>query len=443
MDVTIVFQKLWEAVNARSSDGTRKYRYIILTGSSRSSKTHSILQLHHLQSLTNRWRTSIWRETKKDTKDTVLADFRKALPSMVNYESISFNKTESIFSYPNGATIEIAGGDDDIKVHGFQGDVAHFNEPYGISKETFDQIDMRTSEYVIIDWNPRQDHWIDIISKLDNAIVIHSTFKDNPFVPEQQKLKILSYQPVKLSKAVIDGLITESEALNYDFNKNVKQIPEKELKELKRCVYNDKNAISNDYDWMVYGLGLKAENPRKIHHNFKPITLAEYEAINEREYMGLDFGFANPTAFVKMKYDGDRTFYIKPCLYMPMNSMRAPLGEILLSVGAIHGNVTLGWADSADREPGSEVSLINELRQNYDLNFYPTQKPTYKARFASMKNARFYFVDDAQFENELNNYQYEYINGIPTEKPVKKNDHYMNAVEYCYWGIKEYLGINY
>ena len=24
---------------------------------------------------------------------------------------------------------------------------------------------------------------------------------------------------------------------------------------------------------------------------------------------------------------------------------------------------------------------------------------------------------------------------------IKKNDHYMNAVEYCIWGIKEYLDI--
>ena len=155
----------------------------------------------------------------------------------------------------------------------------------------------------------------------------------------------------------------------------------------------------------------------------------------------MDFGFANPSAFVKMKYNGDRSFYIKPCLYKPINEMSAPLGEMLMAAGCIAGDSTIMWADSADREPGSEVSLINELRANYDINAWPTNKPTYKARFSSMSNALFFYVDDADFENEVENYQYEYINGMPTEKPIKKDDHYMNAVEYCYWGIKERLGI--
>ena len=42
---TKVFQKTYEAIKATNSDGTRKYKYIIHTGSSRSSKTHSILQI--------------------------------------------------------------------------------------------------------------------------------------------------------------------------------------------------------------------------------------------------------------------------------------------------------------------------------------------------------------------------------------------------------------
>ena len=443
MDVTIVFNKIWEAVHAKNEDGSRKYRYIILTGSSRSSKTHSILQVHHLNSLTNNWRTSIWRETKKDTKDTILADFRKAFYKFPNWQGVTFNKTESIFTYPLGSTIEIAGGDDEIKVHGFQGDVAHFNEPYGISKETFDQIDMRTNEFILIDWNPRQRHWIDDLSNLENAIVIHSTFRDNPFCPEEQRNKILSYQSVKFSDVVVSKLINRDEAINYDISRNYLFFTEKQIRELKRCQYNEKYGTSNEFNWMVYGLGLKAENPKKIHHNFTAISLDEYNSIREREYQGLDFGFANPSAFVKIKYDGDRTFYIKPCMYKPMRELGIPLGEALIGCGVVIGNVTYMWADSADKEPGSEISLINDLRSNYNINVVPTNKPTYKARFEFMSKAIFKYVKDDDYEHELDTYEYEYINGIPTEKPVKKDDHYMNATEYCVWGIKQYLDIKF
>ena len=239
MQATIVFEKIWEAINAKNADGSRKYKYIINTGSSRSSKTYSILQAHYLYaSMNENTRISIWRETKQDTKNTVLADFRKAIVNFPNHEEVGFNKTESIYSFPNNSTIEICGGDDQNRVHGFQGDVAHFNEPYKISQETFDQIDMRTSGFILIDWNPKSGHWIDKISKLENAIVIHSTFKDNPFCPTQQRNKILSYQPISFSKVVLNGLLTSNEALKYDCKTNPLQLTNFQLNELVRTLAN-------------------------------------------------------------------------------------------------------------------------------------------------------------------------------------------------------------
>jgi hypothetical protein len=57
-----------EAINAKNEDGSRKYKYIINTGSSRSSKTYSI-QTHWIKSLSvPNTRVSIWRETKADCK---------------------------------------------------------------------------------------------------------------------------------------------------------------------------------------------------------------------------------------------------------------------------------------------------------------------------------------------------------------------------------------
>ena len=121
--------------------------------------------------------------------------------------------------------------------------------------------------------------------------------------------------------------------------------------------------------------------------------------------------------------------------------MEGPLGEHLKYAGVPIGNVTFVWADSADREPGSDISLTNDLRILYAINAVPTSKPSYKARFDFINQARIYYVDDGDFDNEYQNYEYEFINGENTGKPIKKNDHYMNATEYCIWGIKEYLGI--
>ena len=111
-----------------------------------------------------------------------------------------------------------------------QGNIAHLNEPYKFGLEAFDQIDMRTSDFIIIDWNPKNNHWIDEIARRENAIVIHSTFKDNPFCPPEQKKKILSYEPTE---------------------------------------FNIQQNTASDYLWTVYGLGLKAEKPNRIFKNWK------------------------------------------------------------------------------------------------------------------------------------------------------------------------------
>lgn len=45
---TIVFQKNWQAMHDLDTNGQRKYKYIINQGSSRSSKTYSIIDCFDL-----------------------------------------------------------------------------------------------------------------------------------------------------------------------------------------------------------------------------------------------------------------------------------------------------------------------------------------------------------------------------------------------------------
>lgn len=324
MQATIVFEKIWQAINAKNADGSRKYKYIINTGSSRSSKTYSILQAHYLFASQNpNMRISIWRETKQDTKNTVLADFKKAIVNFPNHETVVFNKTESIYTFPNKSTIEICGGDDENRVHGFQGDVAHFNEPYKISKETFDQIDMRTSGFILIDWNPKSGHWIDTLSKLENAIVIHSTFKDNPFCPTEQRLKILSYQSIDFCDVVLSGLIQENEARQYDVEKNPLNFSRKQINELTRCILNDSYGTANRFNWQVYGLGEKSEKPNRI-FNWKEIPDHEYQQINAPIYIGVDWGKVDPWGIIECKYQDGR-LYIHELNYLSENQIRENL----------------------------------------------------------------------------------------------------------------------
>lgn len=469
---TKVFQDIWEALNEKTTEnGVSQHRYklIVEEGSSRSSKTWSNFQVLFLYLVENPLTTiTVLRDTQKSCRDIVEKDWKiwlkdpqnrkkeyergeitaEQLHELLQKENLTQffieNKTNHTWTLKsNGNVIRFTGLDDEDEAMGMTQTICWINEPYNFSHEVFKQLAQR-SKVIIFDWNPKQNHWIEKEKRKKDTFVHYSTFRDNPFISEEVKRQILSYQPLAHTEAVKNEILKIETAKKYDFETNPNKLTPKQAKELKRAIYNEEVGSASEYHWLVYGLGLKAEKPTKIYNGWKVISLEEYQKQSKygfTKYYGLDYGFANPTACVEVMYDGDQSFYIKPLLYKPMNKMTAPLGEVLKAVGVPQGNTTFIWADSADREAGTERSLTNELRANYSLNAVPTNKPTYKARFEFITKAKIFFVENADFENEYENYEYEYINGEPTEKPIKKNDHYMNATEYCIWGIKEYLGI--
>lgn len=326
MKATIVFHKIRQAINATAPDGGRKYRYIILRGSSRSSKTASIIQVYDLYSRENEGkRLSVWRDTKKDCKDTVLKDMQKYFRMWPKVRGRSFNKTESVYTYSTESTIEICGTDDEEKVHGFNGDVLWLNEPYKISKDTFDQLDQRTAEVVLIDYNPKKEHFVEDLMKDSRAIVIDSTFRDNPFCPPEEKRKILSYQPVSRCAIVEQKLLTENKAKVYDLVDNPSGFPDKMVRELRRCRENEDKKSADGFKWDVYGLGQKGERPNRI-FRFTEISDEEYKKLDVPVYYGVDWGSVDPWAIVEVKYN-DGALYLHERNYESENEIRAGLNS--------------------------------------------------------------------------------------------------------------------
>lgn len=385
MQATIVFEKIWNAINATNEDGSRKYKYIINTGSSRSSKTHSILQIEWVMCLKKpNTRVSIWRETKADCKMTILADLKKAVTTFPNIESVVFNKTESIYTFSNGSTIEFMGGDEENRVHGFQGNIAHINEPYKFSLEAFDQIDMRTSDFIIIDWNPKNKHWIDEVSKRENAIVIHSTYKDNPFVPEEQKKKIESYDPSN--------------------------------------PFNIEQGTANAYLHAVYALGMKAEKPNRIFKGWKVLPKGDFDKIPYPSYYSTDFGLSAPTANLEFKFDGDKSFFFRQRLYKPMNQMKGTLSEEFENIGVPKDRENI--CDSGNEINQSESRKL----KNSGFNVIPAKKGagSISAGIETMQKCIIYYTEDsADLENEYEQYSWRVYNGMQMDEPEQNGDDHL------------------
>ena len=460
LENTIVFFKNLDAYNARNEDGSRKYKYIINQGSSRSSKTYSLIDLMDYIARTEpNKRLTIWRDTKIDNKKTVLADMLKHHKTTGRYGvGYTFNKTESIFTYEHGksgaSTVEIHGTDDEETVHGLTQDGAWMNEPYKIGKDTFDQIDQR-ADVMFIDYNPKMSsHYLDDVARKENAIIIRSTYKDNPFCPTESRIKIESYQPLKAC-ALVEREEETAEGLQFfETPEALKEYldmagyAEKDIKEAVRCFKNERQFSADLYKWQVYGLGIKSENPNKIYHNWIKIPDSEYDKIAKharyQKYYGLDFGFANPSACVEVMYDGDRTVYVKQKLYKPLSQTQKSLGSLLIEAGVPTGNPTYIICDPQDNLVGVSRSMVNDLRTMHDLNAYKGVKPSYQDRFEFISKLVVKYTESSKdFEAEYENYEYEFINGQPTERPVKVDDHLLDSFSYICWFLKKHFRIQF
>ena len=446
---TIVFEKTWESIMAKNPDGSRKYRYIIHEGSSRSSKTFSLLQSYYLYATQhNEKRLSVWRDTKKDCKDTVLKDMRGVYPKLPNYHtSVKFNKTESIFHFANDSTIEIAGTDDEEKIHGFQGDAIWINEPYKVPKETFDQLDMRTSDFVFIDWNPKKAHWIDDLKKNPRTIVIHSTFKDNPFCPPEQKAKILGYQPVKLCDAVTSKKLTEQHARKYDIISNPVELTTKQIKELSRCINNEETNSANEFNWMVYGLGLKSEKPNRIFF-WNKITYQDWLQLEAPVYYGVDWGAVDPMGILAAKYY-DGGLYLHELNYSSENEIRERLSstERHQIAGSDEGIITwlfnkLGIPqDAVIICDNNRVMKIRALRNSgWEYAIAARKAPgSIIDGIDGLNSITVYFTQESiNIDYEQENYERNIDRyGIVLEEPKDENNHLMDPTRYVYQYLQE------
>jgi phage terminase large subunit len=178
IQATTVFQKNWEA----------KTRFVVNIGGSRSTKTYSILQLLIVKALesTEPLVISIVRKSLPSLRISVMRDFLDILKQLDLYNSEKHNKTENTYLL-NNTLIEFFSIDDAQKRRGTKRDILFVNEVNELTWEDFFQLNIRTTQQVFMDFNPSETFWYnDQIQNRDDVTIIHSTYRDNPYLNEEQ-----------------------------------------------------------------------------------------------------------------------------------------------------------------------------------------------------------------------------------------------------------------
>jgi len=267
---TTNMDRLVEAFN------NQKYDTALLEGSMRSGKTYSILQFIAAKCLESKLRVTVGRLRLTWIKQSLIPDFQEVMESFGKWDFNAYNKTDATYTFKNGSIIYFVGTEEPQKLQGPKQDILWLEEAIEIPESAYEQANARTTKFTILSYNPSTDkHWIyDKVQKLKTTKFIHSTYKDNPFLPQR----------------VVDQI----EKWNPDNPENLR------------------NGTADDYLWQVYGLGLRMA-PTGMIFRFNLVREIPEDVVNE--CYGLDFGFAADQSALVYKAEKDNDMYFKELLY--------------------------------------------------------------------------------------------------------------------------------
>ena len=367
---TVIFEKNYEALNDQG------IRFVINEGGSRSSKTYSLCQLVIIYCLQNNNKVvSIIRKTFPALRATVLRDFIEILKELNIYSVEDHNKSEHIYTFPNVSIVEIFSVDDDQKIRGLKRDIAICNKANELYFDDFTHLNMRTESKLIFDYNPSEStSWLYELPT-EESILIKSTYKDNPFLPQS-------------IRAQIEDLKRTDEAL-----------------------------------YQIYALGEKAISKSNIYSNWSFIPHRPARFVNY--VYGLDFGYNHPTALMRV-YWCDNDIYIEPVIYE--SYLTTPMLIDKMQSFNVEKTVTI-VADYARPE------IIAELNNaGYDVQ---NANKVVKKGIDNIKTFGVICQDDKAIKKEYENYKWKKVGDMITDEPVKMWDDAMDAIRYATTHIRQ------
>ena len=368
-------------------------RVIVHEGGSRSSKTFSIIQYLIYLALEKRRKITIARAKMTWVRPTVYLDFLDILQNHYKiYNEKNLHRTEMTYTFANGSMFQFIGCDDKQRLHGFKSDIIHLNECIEIGYPDYNQLAMRTTEKIIIDYNPSATvHWIfDKVIPRDDCTFIKSTFLDNPF----------------LEQSIVD-----------------------EIKRLEPTPKNIKAGTADETLWSVYGLGERAAHKGLIYKVNIVESLPPQELWKKCVY-GLDFGFTNDPSTLVQVVMSQGELYLKEIFYARglvnrSNNDGRSIEEALIKAQIPKDAVI--YCDSA--EPKS----IQELQ---NAGWYHTRAAvkgpdSILNGIANMKRYTLNVTSDSiNLLKETQNYKWVEINGELTNKPIDAYNHALDAARY-------------
>jgi phage terminase large subunit len=347
-------------------------RFVIHVGGSRSGKTVALAQHAIVKCIQEPGIVfTVVRKTLPALKATAYRDVKEQLETLDLWEPDAMNLTEMTYAFPNGSCIEFISVDNSQKIRGRKRDYAWLNEANELTREDFTQLALRTSRQMYFDFNPSEpEHWLYDIEddRPLETTVIQSTFLDNPFLPDEIINEIIALKD------------TDPEA------------------------------------YKVFALGQRGSARDLVYPNWD--TAPEFPVDCETVCYGIDFGFTDPTAMVRVGFR-DKELFVEE-VFCKSGLSQNEITDLVATRGARERV----WADAAEPDRILELSRAG-------VNIAKARKDV-QAGIASVKSRKIVVCGESpNLIAELRMYRWKRdAAGNPTEA-VEGRDHCLDAMRYA------------
>jgi len=251
-----------------------------------------------------------------------------------------------------------------------------------IDKEEADQLFMRTTETVLMAQNPSDAlHWSLKLKSNEDCLYLHSTYVDNPFLPQSIINQIESYK-------------------------------------------------DTDEDlWNVYGLGLPAKNNELVYNHYEffndeDLTIKDTDDNIHNLYdeiiWGLDFGYNHPTALVKIWINIDkRIIWCQEIIhqsYLTTNDLITLMRNLDIKDRIYCDSAEPKTIEEIKRAGFDAVNSMKEVKEGIDC----------------IKGLHFFIHRESiKLQEELRRYKWKMRGDIKTDEPIKLFDDGLCAIRYA------------
>lgn len=359
---------------------TNQDRYLILYGGAGSGKSVFAAQKIILRTLQEKdHRFLIIRKVARTIKLSCYQLLKDLIREYELSKPFQFHDSVTKITCSNGNEIISCGVDDPEKLKSIQGVTGIWiEEATELTEFDFMEIDRRLRgkelknyKQIMLSFNPISAlHWLNL-RKFKNAVKLQTTYRDNKFIDSQYK---------------------------------------KTLEDLEE---------QNPNLHRIYARGEWGVLEELIYRPFEIIT--GYPESYDETYYGLDFGFNNPTALVKIQAK-DKQYYLTELIYKTGLTNQDVIKELeRLKIS----KSDLIYCDSA--EPGriEDISRAGYLAK-------PSDKSV-KDGIDFVKTCKIFSnYDNKNLNNEVLSYSYKKDkSGNVIDEPVKFNDHLLDALRYA------------